>query len=174
MVGFSFETCAGLILSLFIILFISPAGLKKTTDQVISAQVYYGSTYLALSFSLCNVLAFIWLFNNGVVYPSANVPMNIWAAIVSSTFGALYWTHICLFFIKKKRTISGWVNLLLWPVLMFFLNYLPETYRCIVNSFEILSLSSKVIDLVLTAVIIVILIVLNFGYFKLKPRWVEL
>ncbi|MGO1298025.1 MAG: hypothetical protein ACTMIA_12065 [Vibrio sp.] len=175
MIGFTWETSVGLILSLFIILLVSPAGVKKASEQVISAQVAYGGGYLAVCFLLLNTIAYIWLFNDSSMTLSVNKHfLNLWAGLVSSTFGAVYWIFLCLFFVRKVQTKAGWASLFLWPIFMFYQNYLPELYALVTSDSEILKPRDSKTDMIATSLASIAILVLSYLYWTKKERWKEL
>lgn len=175
MIGFTWETSVGLILSLLIILLVSPAGVKKASEQVISAQVAYGGGYLAVCFLLLNTIAYIWLFNDSSMTLSVNQHiLNLWAGLVSSTFGAVYWVFLCLVFVRKIRTKAGYASLVLWPLFMFYQNYLPEIYKFVTSGSEIMKLRDSTIDIIATSLASIAILVLSYLYWNNKERWSEL
>lgn len=175
MIGFTWETSVGLILSLLIILLVSPAGVKKASEQVISAQVAYGGGYLALCFLLLNTIAYIWLFNDSSMTLSVNQHiLNLWAALVSSTFGAVYWVFLCLFFVRKIQTKAGYASLFLWPLFMFYQNYLPEIYTFVTSGSEIMKIRDSTTDIIATSLASIAILVVSYLYWNNKERWSEL
>ncbi len=175
MIGFTWETSVGLILSLLIILLVSPAGVKKASEQVISAQVAYGGGYLAVCFLLLNTIAYIWLFNDSSMTLSVNQHiLNLWAGLVSSTFGAVYWVFLCLVFVRKIRTKAGCASLVLGPLFMFYQNYLPEIYKFVTSGSEIMKLRDSTIDIIATSLASIAILVLSYLYWNNKDRWSEL
>lgn len=175
MLGFSWQACIGLIVSLFVILLVSPAGLRKTAEQVISVQVAWGSGYVTLCLCLLNFVMYIWLFNNGaVVSEAAQSLLNTWGAVVSSTFGAVYWVVLCLFFGRKIKTKSGILMLVLWPALILLQNYLPNLHLAsaqYLNSFQPIE---SILNWISTALIAAAISVLSYFYWRNKHRWAEL
>ncbi|WP_147694526.1 hypothetical protein [Vogesella mureinivorans] len=175
MVGFSWETSFGLILSLFAILLISPAGIKRAAEQVISAQVFYGGSYLTFCSLLLNTIAYIWLFNNTSTTHSVNPHLlNLWSGFVSSTFGTVYWVILCLFFIKRQVNPAGFISIIMLPLLMLFQNYLPEIHNWITTYSNIYQLQVETIDYIVTIFLLAIIILLTFLYFTKKHIWAGL
>jgi len=175
MVGFSWETSIGLILSLLVILLVSPAGVRRASEQVISAQVAYGGGYLALNFLLLNTVAYIWFFNEASMSFSISQHfLNLWSGLVSSTFGAVYWVFLCLFFVKKIRNIAGLLSLILWPLFMLYQNYLPEIYGWVTAGSELMKLQDEITDYIATGLVAIALLVLSYLYWNNKYRWAEL
>lgn len=176
MIGFSIETCLGMIFALFLILVVSPAGIKKTSEQVISAQVVYGGGYLALALGLSNIIVYTWLYPSGVLY-SGLLPelfIGLWSALISSLIGAVYWVFLCLYFVRKIKSTFGKISLILWPFFMLFQNYLPTFYGIGVNQTEIVALREPITDWISTALIGITILTLTFLYFTNKYRWVKL
>jgi hypothetical protein len=176
MIGFSIETCVGMIFALLLILVVSPAGIKKTSEQVISAQVAYGGGYLALALGLSNIIVYTWLYPSGVLYSGwfPELFISLWSALISSLIGAVYCVFLCLYFVRKIKTIFGKASLILWPVFMLFQNYLPTFYGIGVSQTEILALREPITDWISTVLILISVITLTFLYFKNKYRWVKL
>lgn len=176
MIGFSIETCLGMIVALFLILIVSPAGINKTSEQVISAQVAYGGGYLALSLGLLNVVVYTWLYPDGVLYsgwaPEAFI--SLWSAIISSLIGAVYWVFLCLYFVRKIKNTAGKVSLVLWPVFMCFQNYLPTFYGIGVSQTELTALKEPVTDWIATGLIALVVVGFSYAYWTNKYRWVRL
>nr|WP_321239356.1 hypothetical protein [uncultured Tolumonas sp.] len=176
MIGFSLETCIGMMLSLFLILIVSPAGIKKTSEQVISAQVAYGGGYLALSLGLLNIVVYTWLYPNGVLYAGRlpEIFINFWSAVISSLVGAVYWVFLCLYFVRKIKNTAGKISLILWPVFMLFQNYLPTLYGVGVHQTELLALKEPITDWISTGLIIFFVVGFSYAYWTNKYRWVKL
>ncbi|MCG6373314.1 hypothetical protein K6U27_11620 [Vibrio fluvialis] len=176
MIGFSIETCIGMILALFLILIVSPAGIKKTSEQVISAQVAYGGGYLALSLGLLNVVVYTWLYPNGVLYSGwvFETFMNFWSAIISSLIGAVYWVFLCLYVVRGIKNTAGKVSLAFWPLFMFFQNYLPKFYGIGVSQTELIALREPVTDWIATGLIAFVVVGFSYAYWANKYRWVKL
>lgn len=176
MIGFSLETCIGMMLALFLILIVSPAGIKKTSEQIISAQVAYGGSYLALSLGLLNVVVYAWLYPNGVLY-SGWLPkffINFWSAVISSLVGAVYWVFLCLYFVRKIKNTPGKLSLILWPMFMLFQNHLPALYGIGINQTELLALKEPITDWISTGLITFFVIGFSYLYWTNKYRWIKL
>lgn len=176
MIGFSIETCVGMILALLLILIVSPAGIKKTSEQVISAQVAYGGGYLAITLGFSNVIVYTWLYPNGVLYSGwfSELFISFWSALISSLIGAVYWVFLCLFFVKNIRSVVGGLVLILWPVFMWFQNYLPTWYGIGVSHTELFSLREPITDWLTTGIAIFFLTGFSYAYWVNRYRWVKL
>jgi hypothetical protein len=175
MTGFSWETSIGLILSLFVTLLVAPAGFRKASDQIISPQIMFGGTYLALSLLLLNTIIFVWFFNPSSMSASINHHLiSLWSSFVSTTFGAVYWIILCMFFLKRQRGIAGVVLLLGWPMLMLFQNYLPEIYRWFSVRSELTGLRDETTDSIAIGLAVLALLVLNYVYWVHRERWAKL
>lgn len=173
MFGFSWEACIGLIISLFILLVACPAGPKKTADQVISAQTYYGGAYLSLVAALLNVVIYIVLADREISGP-VSVALSIWGAVFGSIFGAFYWTALCLYIIKKIRTRSGLVILIFAPLLPLGLNYLKDIERAVVSVFPLAALKDSTTDAIAIGLCLTAVIAFSYCYHCFKGRWQNL
>lgn len=173
MFGFSWEACIGLIISLFILLFACPAGVKKTADQVISAQTYYGGGYLSLIAALLNVVIYVALADQEISGP-VTVALSIWGAVFGSIFGAFYWTALCLYIIKKIRTRSGLAVLFLAPLLPLGLNYLNDIERVVVSEYPLVGLKDSTTDAIAIGLCLTAVIAISYCYHHVKGRWQNL
>jgi hypothetical protein len=175
MIGFSWETCIGLIASLFMLLLASPAGIRKTSEQVISIQAFYGGSFLTLCLSLVNIIIYIWVFPNGEATQNFSISaLSVWGSILSCSFGAIYWVAICLFFIRGIRTKAGVLILLAWPILMFFNNYLPNIYHATSDWSPAMSIWDSTTNWIATGLITSVLSALIYAYWTNKHKWSEL
>lgn len=176
MIGFSIEACIGMLLALFLILITAPAGIRRTSEQIVSPQIYYAGGYLALSLGLLNVLVYTWLYPEGQLYSGwfPELFISFWSALVSSLIGAVYWVLLCLYFIRNIRNTVGKISLALWPIFMLFQNYLPEIYGVGVNQTEILALKEPVTDWISTGLILFVEMGFSYAYWTNKWRWEEL
>jgi hypothetical protein len=165
-----------MMLALLLILIVSPAGIKKTSEQVISAQVAYGGGYLALVLGFSNVIVYTWLYPNGVLYPGwlPELFIGLWSALISSLIGAVYWVFFCLYFVRKIKNKFGRLVLILWPVFMWFQNYLPSLYGIGVTHTELLSLSEPITDWITTGISVFFIAGFSYAYWANKYRWIKL
>lgn len=171
MFGFSWEACIGLIVALFVLLVACPAGPKKTADQIISAQTYYGGAFLSLIVILLNVIIYIWVADKDITaQPTARL-LAIWSAITSSIFGAFYWTALCLYTIKKVRSRTGLAILIGWPLTLLLLNYLKDIYDIAVYGIPLLALRDNTTDAIAMGMCFFALFGISYAYYVNKHRW---
>jgi hypothetical protein len=171
MFGFSWEACIGLVVALFILLVVCPAGPKKTANQVISAQTYYGGAFLSILVVFVNIIIYTWLADMDVSSQPIASLLSIWGAIASSIFGAFYWTALCLYFIKKIKTRAGLVILIVWPLLMLALNYTGDIYHLTIQHFPLVALRSTTTDAIVTGLCLFAIVGFSYPYHTYKHIW---
>ena len=172
MIGFSLETCIGVLFSLLLVLFVAPAGVKSTSKQIISLQVAYGAGFLSLCFGLLNVLIYTWLYEDGVLaFKFTEKLLTIWASIVSTLIGAFYWIILCRFFIEGVKTKSGRWCLILWPFYAIFQDNLPALYIVVVNEYPLFALRDSTTDWITTGLVLFVEVILVYAYWVNRYRW---
>lgn len=170
MTGVSLSWLAATVVALFLLVRVTPSGIKKALKEVISIEVFWGGAFLTCLLALVSLALWNWQDGLSLLFGSYySLFTSLWQGLVSAVFGAFLWVLLSLWFFDKKNKTFIFM-MLGYILLMVGLNYVPDLKLYALSHWNILGIDDEALELIASIFLGMAVAGLVMGYAWQKCR----